>query len=400
MKIHNHRQKGAVSLFIVIFAALLITTITVAFIRLMIQNQNQATANDLSRSALDSAQAGVEDAKRVLARYHDLGCSEPSHASDCTQDINAIKSKSCNTIQQSDIFGGSTGSEVKIRTQESDTNDLLLDQAYTCVKITLDTDDYIASLDKNKSRLVPLKGKSSFNKIEIQWYSQRDLQNAQTTITSGTGIDLNTLPGVLPQQASWSALRPALMRLQLLQFNANQSSAGGGFQLAQFDDSSHNASLFLMPSTATLRVGHGFLDNTRKSSTSRTLQQASCKARFPIESYGGYACSAIIDLPSMSNREAYLRVLPIYNTLPVTFRICLGTCDTKPPVKFDGVQPEIDSTGRASDYFRRVKSRVEFTSGNMPNIDAAVDITGNLCKVFEVGETETDYKDNKLKCTP
>ena len=47
----NARQSGAVSLFAVIFGAMLLTIVTIGFIKLMIMDQRQSSNNDLSQSA-------------------------------------------------------------------------------------------------------------------------------------------------------------------------------------------------------------------------------------------------------------------------------------------------------------------------------------------------------------
>ena len=66
-------------------------------------------------------------------------------------------------------------------------------------------------------------------------------------------------------------------------------------------------------------------------------------------------------------------------------------------VPFDGVQPIVDSTGRASDLFRRVKARVELAS-NVVYPGAAVDVHGNFCKTFRVTDRLQDY--DAGSCTP
>ena len=69
-------------------------------------------------------------------------------------------------------------------------------------------------------------------------------------------------------------------------------------------------------------------------------------------------------------------------------------------VSFAGVQAIVDSTGRASDQFRRVQSRVEVDTNSFPYPRAAIDITGNLCKNFMVTDNPTDYVSGSTVCDP
>ena len=56
-------KKGGVSIFIVIMVSILVSIMSASFLRIMLRDQEQASKLDLSQSAYDSAQAGVEDAK-------------------------------------------------------------------------------------------------------------------------------------------------------------------------------------------------------------------------------------------------------------------------------------------------------------------------------------------------
>ena len=77
------------------------------------------------------------------------------------------------------------------------------------------------------------------------------------------------------------------------------------------------------------------------------------------------------------------------------FKVTLNSGAT--PLDFSGVQPSIDSTGRASTQYSRVETRVDLTSTNFAFPEAAVDLTGNLCKDFTVTDNATDYTNS---CTP
>ncbi|MEP6710675.1 MAG: hypothetical protein ABJA64_03065, partial [Candidatus Saccharibacteria bacterium] len=165
MKYTKKDQRGAVSLFIVVFSALLVTVVTVGFIQIMLRNQQEATTADLSQSAYDSALAGVEDAKRVLV-------------AGATLDPNA-----CDSVAKA-LDASSAGDETKIQQSEGDK---ALSQAYTCVKVERDTDDFAGKGlgGEQQSVVIPLKGQTAFNKVEISW-GLADADQTATLPPAGT----------------------------------------------------------------------------------------------------------------------------------------------------------------------------------------------------------------------
>lgn len=392
-------QRGAVSLFVVIFTALLITTITVAFVRIMIQAQEQATADDLAKSAMDSAQAGVEDAKRAIVTYREHCLSGAgAGTTECVNLTRALTNGTqCTTIQQAGIAGSPDDKEVLIKQTEGDA---ALQQAYTCVKIQLNTVDYVGTLVPNTSRLIPLRATEPFDTVTIEWYSQSDLQSAAVDDSGGNGgaIDLAT-DTTLPRLAQWPNNRPALMRTQLIQY-------GSSFQLSDFDARGAEAerdaaTLFLYPLAGIPDADGTNLDfsaDVRSPNTGGALQPVSCNKDFSTTSAGGqYACKATIHLPNpvgetdIAKRTAYLRVSALYNAA-TSFRITMKNGDK--PAIFSAVQPLVDSTGRANDLFRRIQSRVELDATSAPYAEAAVDLSGSLCKSFRVTDDPNDYKPN------
>ncbi len=378
------KQHGEVSLFVVIFSALLITIVTVSFIRLMIQSQQQATATDLSQSAYDSAQVGVEDAKRALIRYQSI-CNS---GGDCDQTKLDINSATCNEAvgKLTDVSANESNNEVKVQTGGANA----LDQAYTCVKISTSTDDYLGTLAQDTSKFIPLLGVSDFDRIKVEWFTVKDLQNPASTTFSIPALTASTPP--LLSQSIWATSpgqnRPSIMRTQLIQFS------NSGFKLSDFDSngpSGSNSTLFLYPMN--------FADMTRKFSDNARLTppnepvRASCSSNVA----NVYACSATIQLPvavSSSDHSQYLNLTSLYKQS--SFRVTLLN-STGGNVKFDGVQPSIDSTGRANDLFRRVQTRVELTNVNIPYPQAAINITGNFCKDFSITDQALDYLNN---CIP
>jgi len=377
-------ERGAVSLFVVVFVAMLITVVTVSFIRIMVRDQQQATAVDLSQSAYDSAQAGVEDAKRAFLRYETV-CGDASLSAECTAAKKSLElPQSCNE-SLSGIVTPVDG-EVKIQQTTGDST-LNLDQAYTCVKIFLQTPDYKGVLSKDESKLIPLKGVSGFDTISLNWFSQDDLKSGTNTVdapqfSSGTPLlsNANWMISTAPN-------RPPVLRAQLIQFSSS------GFTLSDFDGGYNASTVFLYPSTIGSTTSNVSLSSSR--STPSAPAPVHCDA---ILSSGGYACSVNIVLPdpvggTAATRTAYLNLSSLYRGTNYQIKLSSGGVN----VDFDSVEPEVDSTGRANDLFRRVSSRIETVQGTYPT--AAVSVSGNLCKNFSVTDTVVGYNAGS-DCTP
>jgi hypothetical protein len=386
------KQKGAVSLFVVIFAALLMTIVTVSFVQFMLRDQQQATLNDLSQSANDTALAGVEDAKRLLLLDQSCRAGTASSGVNCARIANALAPEpgknetACNALSEAGIVNQTNGETII----QQDEGDRALDQAYTCVKIGINTSDYTNNLEVNRSMLVPITGVSSFDRVEVSWFSSKDKSSPGGSPTVGfpsSGGDVN-LPRIGDR---WQANYPPLLRTQLIQ-------TGESFSLSDFDDSNAGRSnantLYLYPAN----VGASAMDfalDARKTSTN-VPRQVDCENTFTAAEY---VCTATIMLPApidgnTTNRNAYLRFTTLYNGAHFRVKLKNGAED----VFFNRVQPEVDSTGRANDVFRRVKARVELKA-DFTYPEVALDMMGDLCKNFTVTDTEDGYA-NTDTCNP
>lgn len=362
------RQSGAVSLFAVIFGAMLLTIVTIGFMRLMIMDQRQSSNNDLSQSAYDAALAGVEDAKRVV-RAAQTGNIQAAGV--LNGPIN------CNMVAASGVVGGSTSGDTIIQTGTGAGK--RFDQAYTCVKITMKSQDFVYKSIEDKSQLIPLRATSSFNRISIEWYRRDDESNLGGANAVNTEISTT---GELPARNSWHSNTPQLMRAQLI-------NPGPTFSLSTLDTT--GVTSFFRPNV--LRSDVAGQDGTAVSSKTSDRPRAtdgnehnngtnivSCSKTFKFS--GEYSCKAVIDVDEIAagSETAFLRLTSIYKggSVKVSLQKTDGTI-----VNFDGVQPIVDSTGRASNLFRRVEARLQI-GDDFAYPDNAIELKNSLCKDFSV----------------
>ncbi len=365
-KLKHSSENGAVSLFIVIFTALLVTIVATSFIQIMLKNQQQASNADLSQSAYDSALAGVEDAKRALVRMKE--CDRDGLA--CANTIrSALNSEECTSLDDADIVSFNSS------TNEVTVGDSSLNQAYTCVTVKLDT-EYVKGVlvGDGGSAVVPLSSRNAFTAVRVSWFSEDDTDGAAPTYVTPAQL------GQLPEKASWGENTPPIMRAQLLEFSSSQS-------LDALADEART--LFAYPYSTAPGGSLDFdTDERHESDSSRSdLHLVNCDAT------NEYFCSTTINLPSDA-RQKYLQLSSIYNGAHYRVELLNAAGNN---VLFDSVQPEVDSTGRASDLFRRVRALVSIDSLPTTYPNAALSTEGNLCKDFFITDDKGEYKGN---CTP
>lgn len=360
-------EEGATAIIVVVFSVLLLVTISLGFMRMVIQEQERSIENELSRGAYDSAMAGVEDGKRVLEACR-LNNASPACA--------AITARECDTTARAGLVSD-VNNEVKLQTTEG--SDGGFDQAYTCVKISPDTPDFQGNVEADSSRIIPLETTGSFTQLRVSWFRNPGISQ----VVSIPDVINPTFPAL----ASWTtapAVRPPVLRMQLMMYQEGVSTP------ANFDNLDGGRTVYLYPVGNTgLSIG-SFASDSRSAPNSNILR-AQCGTT------GTYMCSMVLTLPrpitptQPSNRVmAYLRVTSVY--AGADFSISpVGT-------SFNGVQPMVDSTGRASDVFRRVNARVERINANDSQLypRATVDMTGNFCKAF--GVTQNAYVPASPNC--
>ncbi len=379
---YRNKQKGAAAIFVVVFFAILIGIITLSFFRIVNQDQQLSLNNDLSQSAHDSAQAGVEDSMRAIAVYENCRAAAAqgdATAASCVEEFEsetgALDKKDCKAIKKiSSKIGIDVADDNEVKVQASATEDAELNQAYTCVNIDYHTSDVLASPENGQSVMYELKPSNAepFDKIKILW--------DDPSRNKGHNYALEPLSSMrLPRAASdWN--KPPILRAQLI-YVPNTNISLPNLQ-------NDTWSVFLYPTSGT--VG----DNNYSPVQARQVPKADLPKDIPchgIKEDARYSCGVTFTnlTAGTATGRYFLRLGSFYANADVKIQMLKNNGSV---VSFDGVQPAVDVTGKANNVFRRIQTRVEPKSE--PQIPAGLDFStsDSLCKIFRVG-TELDHSD-------
>ncbi|MCL2038720.1 hypothetical protein FWG86_02365 [Candidatus Saccharibacteria bacterium] len=401
-------KRGAVSLYIVIFATLLITVIALGFTRIMMNERRQVSDTDLSQTAYDSAMAGVEDAKLAVLRYNECLSTDSIYPSGsttrtCADIISVMRTgqPAAGSLDPCDgvpyVLGRNFTTETPIDEGgfSGDATHAQTDQAYTCVRVRDDTIDFLSTLDaQTRSRIIPLRtGGRAFNQIRISWSRSR---NNVSTTGLGSAALLGNPPVIF--QTNWPSNAPPVLSASLIQ-------SGSSFTLSQFEtfsgSSTNRANMILVP-VSSGGVNPISASATPSSTTPGGVVQTNdqiTNSPFPINctapAGGDYACSVVINLPdpiggSRTNMHDGTSFLILESIFPLDdahdFQVRVEQNGNIIPLV--GVQVAVDSTGRNSDMLRRIEGRIEVVDTAYPYPEWTVQLGGennaSFCKNFIV----------------
>lgn len=358
---NRSNERGAVAMLTVIFLALLLTIVTVSFVRLSITEQRQATDDDLTSRAFYAAESGVEDAKRAIKEYYDQLASGT---------VIDLKGDECEPYYDG-LNGDDPADDIVLLSPFND-----LDAAYTCQLIDLNPPTFESDLQPWEGVTVPLKTNGvAYDKIEISWH-----QKGLSPPYNGRYLLRNS--SNLPVTSVWRSGDgfPAMLRMNLFSINGN----GTTFDRTQFRSTTTYFNPASLGSTtlSTPTTQDGQIFNVR------------CQTLAGI-SDGDYACRLTIDgligdfdPSSPTNpRTNYLRLNALYRATNVKVRLLDST---NREVGFEGVQAIVDVTGRAGSVFRRVQARLSLIEDyNLP--DAAILTADDICKNFAITDDPAEF---------
>lgn len=423
-------KSGAASFYVVMISTLILVVVASSFAAAIVAEITRSSNDDLSQSAYDAALAGIEDAKLALASYQNCinsGKTATVPVNDgnvtCGEIIYWMENPDCDMVSR--ILGRISeleeGREVLIEetttsTGESSNN---MNQAYTCVTIQTELDDYRATLSAAESYRVIKVGLDSVSAndikaVRISWYSNAD--GAPLNYTNLTNLSGSSRVTFQPLTSSKAAAPPTL-KVQLIQTAAN-------FSLEELNgvssgNSTDRAAVFLVPTNdATVAAtnksgstsgtesfigvydgeGDNVLTATQIAMTNDHAKDLPFATYCPDSSVSEYVCSALLNLPApiggARSDETFMFVVSLpYGQPDTDFSLEFICADGKQCKDVDvpvgesvsteniatlsGMQIAVDSTGRANDLYRRVEMRIESVDSTLTYPFDAIRLIGN-----------------------
>lgn len=374
-------QSGFVSILTVMFFIVLMSVITVGFVRLMVQERQQTLEDELSKSAYNAAMSGVEDAKRAI-----LYCNSLSGAEKATCEA-SLYNQRCPGFNDSDYFEQKLGiprsanNQTSLVINETDTSV----QGYSCVLVSPQTTALrgtLTPLAENGGTLFRISTARPFTRVRIEWHNTASDKQG-TPINYDRNSFVKASNGGSPRREPVGGWGGRLAGMSTVLRVMTMTVPNSGFSLD--DLQKYQESYFIYP------VGTG--------TTTANILLSYKTRRYETRCYADrtYACAVDISDNNdkvLSSSSLYLLINSVYSTTDYQIKAYDSAGQEVP---FVGAQTTIDSTGYASGVYRRVQANVRL-GGQSLTTSNALDTGLGLCKDFDVSANSINNR--QPDCAP
>ena len=367
---YQSNEAGLVSILTVMFLMVFLSILIVGFIKIVGDEQRQATDNDLSASALAAAQSGIEDGKRILLYCRDNSgapCDRMLNSGNGGGDCSAFTDNTTNGVMNPLGINRDAANGAQVGATD-------FQQFYTCLTIQNDTQDIQQVIKEGRGDVQRLKVKAPGNLaggLKVSW-SPSDTSVKYASHANNLLFSTDT---------AWKNVSnnryPPIVRMQFIPFSE------GAIDLDTVERESRT--IFLVPGAAGAPASIGLGADNRSPTVgplrpTPTISGGNVACIAPPA--GSYNCSIVVN-GFVATKEYYVRTSVLYSGGGRT-NVTLALTDTAQ--KFNGVQPIIDATGRTNDVFRRVKARVGFQAPGIAFPEYALESASQYCKSITVAD--------------
>lgn len=404
-------EAGEASMMTVAMYMILFATTAVGFTYIVAQNYRRVTNTTLQNQAKEAANSGVEDAKRLLVKCYSSGDNAPKYCSllkkpigsqNCTSLLSSSNKNSLKNDLQIDTEDNGDGS---FRTKVGDTSSNNAEnlEYYQCLKISGMTKDLEYNINAQSSVIVPLKLNKRVTGLRIEWHNTSNSANGDGPVS---GLDETRMGKsiTLPTKTDWTSNGknlPAILRVEVASYPKNRK-----FSINDLIDKDTAVTFhpYKIINDGSGQVESGWIggvslawshasNQSQPNQIPGTLIKADCKPGTERQ----YSCGMLINYPDdpgadwsdqlyfSYDRVYALRISAIYRSTHVKISIDNST-NVNDDAYFDGVQPEVEVTGRSNDSYTRLRARLSpiFDSVNNWYPEYAVDTNGKICKKMNV----------------
>lgn len=370
-RIKTLNETGAVSLLSILLFSIIITIVTTAYVRVVVSQQKNALNYDLTNRAYYAAEAGVQDAVRLLK-------SNPARQTN---------KEDCTPFDNLGTLGSTPAKDYGL--------------SYTCQLVIMNPPSLEGKLGKNWSQSATMRiqpaniSETGPFTIRISWSKKKEGGSSNPV----THVARNWAAPDLPPDNQWyerqgnapNPNRPIhpLLRATIVSRPIDAASR----------DQTQQRVTFLNPTTVTHSSTQTFSpSDTLESQRVKLFTNASCynSDSVPAGFAGGdYSCYQDIKLDSRVNegynfasQAIYLRLSSFYGSTNFNVKLISGSGTTEQSVSLKNSLVTIDVTGKAgSNVFRRIQQDAsidgDFSYDSTP--DASIVAGEGICKNYTLG---------------